>query len=849
MSTVLQIVLIFMIPAGLAYTFGYMVRDRRQGWAIFAAMSVMFFIGVFVAYGYEQRGNPILERLGVQSGATATQAGGNMEGKEVRFGIAQSALFATVTTDASCGAVNSMHDSYTPLGGLVPLFNIQTGEVIFGGTGAGLYGILLYAMLAVFIAGLMVGRTPEYVGKRIEQKEVKMAMLALIATAFSILVFTSISSVVPFPKGGYWNSFGPATAQPQQRRPARVRRDSVRLHERYRQQRQRICRHQREHALVQPDDRPCDDHRPLPVPAAASGRGGQPRDEEGRARDERHAADPRRSVRRPPRRHGHHRRRADVLPGPRARPDCRTFSDAPGTSVLPGDPPCHGDAMAVAQMTPAPPRPEAAKSEDLTSLLPTKLARARPLFDPEIVGRAFRESFVKLNPATLLKNPVMFVVEVGAVLTTVFVARDVVSGRGGLAFGLQIALWLWFTVLFANFAEAMAEARGKAQADTLRKTKTDVLGKRFLPNGKTEQVPASALRAGDVVICEVQDVIPGDGDVIEGVASVDESVITGESAPVIRESGGDRSAVTGGTRVLSDWIKVKITSNPGETFLDRMIALVEGAQRQKTPNEIALNILIAGLTLIFLLAVATLGPYAAYSVSAVGAGTVPSVAVLVSLLVCLIPTTIGGLLSAIGIAGMDRVMQHNVLAMSGKAVEASGDVHTLLLDKTGTITLGNRQAVEFLPFHDVEENELADVAQLASLADETPEGRSIVVLAKERFNLRGREVRRSVRAIHSVFGLYAHERRRSQRPGAAEGRVGCDRRLREGARRHRAADVLCGDGQDLAHGRHAAGRRGRRPAARPRAPERCRQGRHEGSHRPAPGHGHPVGHDHRRQSR
>ncbi len=391
-------------------------------------------------------------------------------------------------------------------------------------------------------------------------------------------------------------------------------------------------------------------------------------------------------------------------------------------------------------MTPAPPRPPAANSEDLISLLPTKLARARPLFDPEIVGRAFRQSFVKLNPVTLLKNPVMFVVEVGAVLTTVFVARDVVSGRGGLAFGLQIALWLWFTVLFANFAEAMAEARGKAQADTLRKTKTDVLGKRFLPNGKTEQVPASALRAGDVVICEVQDVIPGDGDVIEGVASVDESVITGESAPVIRESGGDRSAVTGGTRVLSDWIKVKITSNPGETFLDRMIALVEGAQRQKTPNEIALNILIAGLTLIFLLAVATLGPYAAYSVSAVGAGTVPSVAVLVSLLVCLIPTTIGGLLSAIGIAGMDRVMQHNVLAMSGKAVEASGDVHTLLLDKTGTITLGNRQAVEFLPFHNVEENELADVAQLASLADETPEGRSIVVLAKERFNLRGREV-------------------------------------------------------------------------------------------------------------
>jgi K+-transporting ATPase ATPase B chain len=395
--------------------------------------------------------------------------------------------------------------------------------------------------------------------------------------------------------------------------------------------------------------------------------------------------------------------------------------------------------MATVTTPPAPPARPAA-DEGLTSLLPTKLSRSRPLFDPEIVSRALRESFVKLNPVTLVKNPVMFVVEAGAALTTLFVARDLAIGAAGTGFGVQIALWLWFTVLFANFAEAMAEARGKAQADTLRKTKTDVIGKRLLSGGRTEQVPASKLRAGDVVICEPRDVIPGDGEVIEGVASIDESVITGESAPVIRESGGDRSAVTGGTRVLSDWVKVRITSNPGETFLDRMIALVEGAQRQKTPNEIALNILIAGLTLIFLLAVATLQPYAAYAVSALGSGTVPSVAVLTALLVCLIPTTIGGLLSAIGIAGMDRVMQHNVLAMSGKAVEASGDVHTLLLDKTGTITLGNRQAVEFIPLGAVDERELADAAQLSSLADETPEGRSIVVLAKEQFQIRGREV-------------------------------------------------------------------------------------------------------------
>jgi K+-transporting ATPase ATPase B chain len=388
-------------------------------------------------------------------------------------------------------------------------------------------------------------------------------------------------------------------------------------------------------------------------------------------------------------------------------------------------------------MTPPKPLPAA---EDLTSLLPKKLARARPLFDAEIVGRAFKASFAKLNPVTLAKNPVMFVVEVGAALTTIFAVRDIFVGAPNLLFGIQITLWLWFTVLFANFAEAMAEARGKAQADTLRKTKSDTIAKRLNSRGDIEDVPASKLRAGDVVMCECGATIPGDGEIIEGIATVDESVITGESAPVIRESGGDRNAVTGGTRVLSDWVKIKITSNPGETFLDRMIALVEGAERQKTPNEIALNILIAGLTLIFLLAVITLQPFAAYSVSSAGNGQVPSVAVLVALLVCLIPTTIGGLLSAIGIAGMDRVMQHNVLAMSGRAVEASGDVNTLLLDKTGTVTLGNRQAVEFVAVQGVTDGELADAAQLSSLADETPEGRSIVILAKEKYGLRGREV-------------------------------------------------------------------------------------------------------------
>ncbi len=361
-------------------------------------------------------------------------------------------------------------------------------------------------------------------------------------------------------------------------------------------------------------------------------------------------------------------------------------------------------------------------------------AGKKSLWSWKIVGRALWDSFVKLNPRTLMRNPVMFVVEVGATLTTVELAHDIARRLPGLGFSLQITLWLWFTVLFANFAEAMAEGRGKAQAETLRKARAETMARRLKPDGSIEAVTGSKLRAGDLVMVAAGEFIPGDGEVVQGIASVDESAITGESAPVIREAGGDRSAVTGGTRVLSDEIKVRITSNPGETFLDRMIRLVEGASRQKTPNEIALNILLAGLTIIFLLAVATLQPMAIYS------GAPQSLFVLVSLLICLIPTTIGGLLSAIGVTGMDRVVQRNVLAMSGRAVEAAGDVDTLLLDKTGTITLGNRRATEFLPAPGIRESELVDVAQLASLADETPEGRSIVVLAKERYGLRGREL-------------------------------------------------------------------------------------------------------------
>jgi len=360
--------------------------------------------------------------------------------------------------------------------------------------------------------------------------------------------------------------------------------------------------------------------------------------------------------------------------------------------------------------------------------------RNKSLIHPAILSRAVADSFRKLAPRTMVKNPVMFVVEVGAVLTAIQLVWNAAHHVGQFSFGLQITLWLWFTVLFANFAEAMAEGRGKAQADTLRKARAETQAHRSRGDGSIEVVPSSTLRSGDIVVVTAGEFIPGDGEVIEGVASVDESAITGESAPVIRESGGDRSAVTGGTRVLSDEIKVRITSNPGETFLDRMIKLVEGASRQKTPNEIALNILLAGLTIIFLVAVVTLQPFAVYS------GAPQSIFVLISLLVCLIPTTIGGLLSAIGIAGMDRMIQRNVIAMSGRAVEASGDVDVLLLDKTGTITLGNRAATTFIAAPGVHLKDLANAAQLASLADETPEGRSIVVLAKEKYGIRGRDL-------------------------------------------------------------------------------------------------------------
>ncbi len=463
------------------------------------------------------------------------------------------------------------------------------------------------------------------------------------------------------------------------------------------------------------------------------------------------------------------------------------------------------------------------------------------LFSREIIARATIDSFKKLDPRIQLRNPVMFVVEVGSVMTTATFFINLIGGGGqALWFTGDIAIWLWLTVLFANFAEAIAEGRGKAQADSLRAMRTTTLATRRRDDGSTEQVPAPELQRGDVVVVEAGQAIPADGDVIEGIGSVDESAITGESAPVIRESGGDRSAVTGGTRLLSDRLVVQVTQEPGKSFLDRMISLVEGAARRKTPNEIALNILLAGLTLIFLVAVVTLQPFALYANSGV------STTVLICLLVALIPTTIGALLSCIGIAGMDRLVRRNVLALSGRAVEASGDIDVLLLDKTGTITLGNREAVEFIPAPGVEAHDLAEAAQLSSLADETPEGRSIVVLAKQ-FGVREHELS----SIEAEFVPFSATTRMSGvnmngtviRKGATD----AVRALRRGERRARAGRGRCGRRSHRSRRRHAARRRPRQLDARRHLPEGHRQGRHQGALRRAAQDGHPHGHDHRRQ--
>ena len=673
-SNLIEMWALLAIPFALTYAFGRLVSDQRQGWALFAAMFVLWIASAGLAMGFEIAGNPEVEALG-------TTDAGNYEGKEVRFGAPASGLFAASTTGTSTGAVIAAHDSFTPLGGAVPLVNMMLGEVSPGGVGAGLYGMLIFALLAVFIAGLMVGRTPEYLGKKIQATEMKLVVLYLLIVPTLILVFASLSVVLDEPE----------VVDPEPR-PARPLRGRLRVHLGGEQQRLGVRRPDREHRLVQHDARPGDARRPLPPHRARPRYRGSAGAQAARSRHGRDVPDRDAALRRPARRRDPDHGRAHVLPRPRPRADPR----AAGVVVA---------------------------------------RQPRSLLDPAILRRAAGESVLKLDPRRMARNPVMFVVELGSVLVTFLWLKNLSdSSTQENVFAGLVAAWLWFTVLFANFAEAVAEGRGKAQADELRKTRAATIAHRRLASGALEDVPSAALRLGDEVVVSAGEVIPADGEVIEGIASVDESAITGESAPVIRESGGDRSAVTGGTRVLSDQIVVRVTAVPGESFLDRMIKLVEGAERQKTPNEVALNILITGLTIVFLLSVVTLQPFAIYS------SAEQNVIVLVALLVCLIPTTIGGLLSAIGIAGMDRLVRRNVLALSGRAVEAAGDCSTLLLDKTGTITLGNRQATELIPLPGVTELELADAAQLASLADETPEGRSIVVLAKEQHGLREREI-------------------------------------------------------------------------------------------------------------
>jgi potassium-transporting ATPase potassium-binding subunit len=799
----LEMLALLVIPFALTATYGRLVGSRCQGWAVFAAMAVIWLGMTATVIVAEQAGNPIVERAGADqavASGTAAQAGGNMEGKETRFGIGASGTFAASTTGTSTGAVNSFHDSYTAIGGLVPTAHMLLGEVSPGGVGTGLYSMLVFVLLAVVIAGLMVGRTPEWLGKKVQAREVKLAGLAILVMPAVVLVLTGLASVLDVgtssrlnkgPHGlteilyaftSMTNNNGSAFAGLTGNTPFYNLTGTLALWA----------------------------GRFLPILAVLAIAGSL-------AAKDKVPAGPGTFPTHTPLFVGLLVSVVLVVgaltffPGARPRPDRREPPPGHRSALLKGD--------------------------------PRTMATPQRLFEPRIVRGAVVSAFRKLDPRVQVRNPVMFVVLVGSVLVTLRFLVNLVNGGGpgGISFTGQVALWLWFTVLFANFAEAMAEGRGKAQADELRKTRRDTTARRLREDGGTEVVPASQLRAGDQVTVDAGEVIPSDGEVVEGIASVDESAITGESAPVIREAGGDRSAVTGGTRVLSDWIRVRITAEPGRSFLDRMIALVEGAERQKTPNEIALSILLSVLTIIFLIAVVTLQPFAVYS------GQRAEVVVLIALLVCLIPTTIGALLSAIGIAGMDRMVQHNVLAMSGRAVEAAGDVNTLLLDKTGTITLGNREATELIPLPGVEVEELVDAAQLSSLSDETPEGRSIVVLAKERYGLRGRELLEQ----RAQFVAFTAQTRMSGAniDGAPGPQGGCRRRrgLGEGAGRGRPGRARPDRRGHLPRRRHPAGGGGRRPRPGRGPPEGHRQGRHAGPVRPAPPHGHPHRHDHRRQ--
>ncbi len=684
LSNFIRMITIFAIGAALTNVFGRMLGNQRQGWAILAATGALFLTGVVICYWAEAAGNPLIHALGVD--------GPNMEGKETRFGIAATALFAVITTSASCGAVNGMLGSFMPLGGMIPLINLQLGEVIIGGVGAGIYGIIMFVILAIFVAGLMVGRTPEYPGKKIEAKEVKMAVLAILILPTGMLIFTAISVVMPS-----------AVA-----------------------------------SVGTPGPRGFREILYAYTSAAANN---------GSAFGGLSGNTPWYNI----------TLGVGMLMGrflviiptlAIAGSVVRKKSVPSSAGTLPTDSGLFvglliGVIVIVGGLTFFPALVLGPIIEHLAMILGQKFqevimshSKSNRILDAKILVPAIGDAFAKLDSGSLWHSPVIFVVAVVSALATVLLIRDLLTDAGNIGFSLQIVIWLWFTVLFANFAEAVAEGRGKAQAESLRKTRTETQAKLLTGTERSQfrLVAGNALKVGNVVLVEAGDTIPLDGEVIEGVASVNKAAITGESAPVTRESGGDRSAVTGGTQVLSDWIRVRITSAAGSTFIDRMAALVEGAERQKTPNEIALNILLSGMTLIFVLATVTIPSFAIYA-----GGSVP-IMVLVARFVTLIATTIGALLSAIGIAGMDRLVRFNVLAMSGRGVEAAGDVDTLLLDKTGAITLGNRQATEILPVTGVTAQDLADAAQLSSLADETPEGRSIVVLAKEKYGLRARDM-------------------------------------------------------------------------------------------------------------
>ncbi len=698
LSNFVEVLFILLISAALTHTFGRMVKNERAGWAIYAAMSIILVAGILVSYWAEAHGNPNFAALGLDPA--------NMEGKEVRFGLANSSLWEVTTTAASNGSVNAMHDSFTPLGGMIAIIMMELGEIIFGGVGSGLYGMLLMVIIAVFIAGLMVGRTPEYLGKKIEAKEVKMAMLAILILPLPMLAFTAISVILPFGLSsiqdpgphGFSEVLYLFTSQTANNGSAfagftgntlwyNTTGGLAMLIGRYFViiPMMAVAGSLVAKKIVPPSAGTLPTTGGLFVgllvgviliiggltffPALSLG---------------------------PDRRALRHVRRDAVL--------TPEFSEPPSWK----------------------PRQSSASGMPVSALA-----------DPKIIGPAIGSAFAKLDPRAMMKNPVMFVVEIVAALTTVVFIRDLVAGGANLGFTFQIILWLWITVLFANFAEAVAEGRGKAQADSLRRTRTETHGQAPRPARHAdvlELVPGTSLRIGDIVLVEAGDIIP--------------SRRRGDRGHRLGQRGGDHRRIgaghprigrrpLGGHRRHPGALRLDQGAHhrgPGSTFLDRMIRLVEGAERQKTPNEIALNILLAGMTIIFVFATATIPSFADY------AGGTISIVVVVALFVTLIPTTIGALLSAIGIAGMDRLVRFNVLAMSGRAVEAAGDVDTLLLDKTGTITLGNRQATEFKPLRGVTEQELADAAQLASLADETPEGRSIVVLAKEKYGIRGREL-------------------------------------------------------------------------------------------------------------